>query len=29
LKGIDGTTMEPGDNIIINTPGGGGWGKRE
>ncbi len=27
LKGVDGTTVYPGDRIIIETPGGGGWGK--
>jgi 5-oxoprolinase (ATP-hydrolysing) len=27
LKGIDGTTLYPGDRLVIRTPGGGGWGK--
>lgn len=26
LKGIDGTTVRPGDKLLIKTPGGGGWG---
>ncbi len=26
LKGIDGTVVNPGDRVIIKTPGGGGWG---
>lgn len=27
LKSIDGTIVQKGDRIIINTPGGGAWGK--
>ena len=27
LSGIDGTKMNKGDKVIINTPGGGGFGK--
>lgn len=27
LKGMDSITAEPGDRLIIQTPGGGGWGK--
>jgi 5-oxoprolinase (ATP-hydrolysing) len=27
LKGTDGATMYPGDVFIIETPGGGGYGK--
>jgi 5-oxoprolinase (ATP-hydrolysing) len=27
LKGIDSTTVYPGDRLVIRTPGGGGWGK--
>jgi 5-oxoprolinase (ATP-hydrolysing) len=28
LKGIDGITVNPGDRLVIKTPGGGGWGKK-
>ncbi len=27
LEGVDGAEVEPGDSLIIKTPGGGGWGK--
>ena len=27
LKGMDSLSVNPGDKIIIKTPGGGGWGK--
>ncbi|OYT68633.1 MAG: 5-oxoprolinase, partial [Chloracidobacterium sp. CP2_5A] len=27
LKSIDGTTVEPGDRLFLETPGGGGFGK--
>lgn len=26
LGGVDGTEMEPGDRIVLRTPGAGGWG---
>jgi 5-oxoprolinase (ATP-hydrolysing) len=26
LSGIDGCEMSPGDRLILETPGGGGWG---
>jgi 5-oxoprolinase (ATP-hydrolysing) len=26
LKNIDNTDMDPGDRLIIHTPGGGGFG---
>ena len=29
LQGIDGTDMFPGDAIVMETPGGGGWGASE
>jgi 5-oxoprolinase (ATP-hydrolysing) len=28
LKGIDGIDLNEGDSFIIQTPGGGGWGKK-
>jgi 5-oxoprolinase (ATP-hydrolysing) len=28
LKGIDGIELQEGDSLIIETPGGGGWGKK-
>ncbi|MFY8036164.1 MAG: hydantoinase B/oxoprolinase family protein [Cyclobacteriaceae bacterium] len=27
LKGMDSLTVQPGERILIHTPGGGGWGK--
>lgn len=27
LKGVEGTSVKPGDRIVILTPGGGGWGR--
>jgi len=27
LKSIDGCTLQPHDRLILNTPGGGGWGE--
>ncbi len=27
LQGIDSQSVKPGDRVIIETPGGGGWGK--
>ena len=27
LAGIDSVTINPGDRLVIQTPGGGGWGK--
>lgn len=27
LRGIDGTEVQPGDRLILETPGGGGWGR--
>lgn len=27
LPGVTSTSVEPGDRLIIHTPGGGGWGK--
>ncbi len=27
LKGMDSLSVQAGDHILINTPGGGGWGK--
>jgi len=29
LKGIDGVQVQRGDRMLIKTPGGGGWGKKE
>jgi 5-oxoprolinase (ATP-hydrolysing) len=29
LGGKNSAAMKPGERIIIHTPGGGGWGKRE
>lgn len=29
LAPLDGRDVEPGDRLILETPGGGGWGKRE
>jgi len=29
LSGIDASRVEPGDSVIIETPGGGGWGYKE
>ena len=29
LNGMDGLTVEPGDKIVIKTPGGGGWGNKK
>ena len=29
LRGVDGIKMTPGDSLVIETPGGGGWGKSE
>ena len=29
LSGIDGCEIEPGDRLLLETPGGGGWGKVE
>jgi 5-oxoprolinase (ATP-hydrolysing) len=29
LSGIDGCSIEPGDRLRIETPGGGGWGRME
>ena len=29
LAGIDGCRVEPGDRLILETPGGGGWGAEE
>ncbi|MFW5761024.1 MAG: hydantoinase B/oxoprolinase family protein, partial [Cyclobacteriaceae bacterium] len=29
LKGVDGRHLQPGDRLIIETPGGGGYGKIE
>jgi len=28
LKGVQGVTLHPGDTLVIETPGGGGYGKR-
>jgi 5-oxoprolinase (ATP-hydrolysing) len=28
LKGMDSASVEPGDRIVIRTPGGGAWGKK-
>ena len=27
LEAIDGRELEPGDRVIVETPGGGGWGR--
>lgn len=27
LKGMDSLSVQPGDRILLHTPGGGGWGK--
>jgi 5-oxoprolinase (ATP-hydrolysing) len=27
LRGIDGCEVEPGDRLVLETPGGGGWGE--
>jgi len=29
LNGVDSVEVQAGDRIVIETPGGGGWGKRE
>jgi 5-oxoprolinase (ATP-hydrolysing) len=29
LAGIDGCRVEPGDRLLLETPGGGGWGEQE
>jgi 5-oxoprolinase (ATP-hydrolysing) len=29
LSGIDGLEIEPGDRLVLETPGGGGWGSEE
>jgi 5-oxoprolinase (ATP-hydrolysing) len=29
LAGIDGFEVEPGDRLVVETPGGGGWGEAE
>lgn len=29
LQGIDGCEIEPGDRLLLETPGGGGWGGEE
>lgn len=29
LEGIDGCEVEPGDRLLLETPGGGGWGRAE
>jgi 5-oxoprolinase (ATP-hydrolysing) len=29
LSGIDGLEVEPGDRLVLETPGGGGWGSDE
>lgn len=29
LNGIDGCEIEPGDRLLLETPGGGGWGSEE
>ena len=29
MKGADGTELNPGDVFVIETPGGGGFGKAE
>jgi len=29
LQGIDGCEIEPGDRLLLETPGGGGWGVEE
>lgn len=29
LQGIDGCEIEPGDRLVLETPGGGGWGVEE
>jgi len=29
LKGIDGTMLNKGDKLVIKTPGGGGYGKKQ
>lgn len=28
LKGMDSTVVNPGDRLVIKTPGGGGWGRK-
>jgi 5-oxoprolinase (ATP-hydrolysing) len=28
LRSIDGREMSPGDRLVVETPGGGGWGRR-
>jgi 5-oxoprolinase (ATP-hydrolysing) len=27
LEGVDGREVEPGDRLVLETPGGGGWGR--
>ena len=29
LKSVDGVEVEPGDRLVLETPGGGGWGRAE
>ena len=29
LEGIDGAEIDTGDRLIVETPGGGGWGSDE
>jgi 5-oxoprolinase (ATP-hydrolysing) len=29
LRGVDGREVFPGDRLVIHTPGGGGWGKKD
>jgi 5-oxoprolinase (ATP-hydrolysing) len=29
LAGVDGRAVEPGDRLVLETPGGGGWGPAE
>jgi 5-oxoprolinase (ATP-hydrolysing) len=28
VKGVDGIQVQSGDRLIIQTPGGGGWGRK-
>jgi 5-oxoprolinase (ATP-hydrolysing) len=28
LASIDGCEVEPGDRLVLETPGGGGWGEK-
>jgi 5-oxoprolinase (ATP-hydrolysing) len=29
LASVDGCDVSPGDRVVVETPGGGGWGREE